>query len=179
MASDLSRTGGPSTPSAAPQSQPPHHTFDDDTQEPGMACPRRAAAARLRAGGSRIGTNARKQPSPARGSSHAPDHCAVGVLMHPPVTDVGVRLLAPRTPSPCARATAVPRCRCLCRLPAYILKMSILSSILRMKQRLWLGLSGATTAEPFHTGIFSTMRSHPRASPVMRMSIRVASRGCN
>ena len=59
-----------------------------------MACPRRAAAARLRPGGSRIGTNARKQPSPARGSSHAPDHCAVGVLMHPPVTDVGVRLLA-------------------------------------------------------------------------------------
>ena len=59
-----------------------------------MACPRRAAAARLRAGGSRIGTNARKQPSPARGSSHAPDHCAVGVLMHPPVTYAGVRLLA-------------------------------------------------------------------------------------
>ena len=104
-ASGLSRRGGPSTPSAAPQSQPPHHALDDDTQEPGMACPRRAAAARLRAGGSRIGTNARKQPSPARGSSHAPDLCAGGVLMHPPVTYVGAPACPLARRSPCARAT--------------------------------------------------------------------------
>ena len=110
MASGLSRTGGPSTPSAAPQSQPPHHALDDDTQEPGMACPRRAAAARLRAGGSRIGTNARKQPSPARGSSHAPDLCAGGGLMHPPVTYVGAPAcpLARRHPAHARPALSLP-----------------------------------------------------------------------
>ena len=85
---------------AQPGCVPPHDLYADaDTQ---------AMAYRALAPDER--TNAKKQPSPARGSSHAPDHCAVGVLMHPPVTYVGAPAcpLARRHPAHARPALSLP-----------------------------------------------------------------------